>query len=162
VRGYFLDTCVLSDWYNKDDRILDRICNLGTDPPLWVSVIAWGEVEYGIQSQAPTERQDLDEFRQFVKEIGGPKEISKHTGPCYGKLRALLFEEFAPKGKRNKSLRPEQLVDPVTSKELGIQENDLWMAAQAMEHNFILATGDKMNRISKIAQGLVTIENWLE
>jgi tRNA(fMet)-specific endonuclease VapC len=162
VRGYFLDTCVLSNWYKEDDRILTRTRNLTKGQPVWVSVTAWGEIEFGLRTAPPTKIDDVEEFKRFVARIAITREITQHTVPHYGQLRALLFEKFAPKGKRNKSLRPEQLVDPVTSKELGIQENDLWMAAQAMEHNFILATGDKMNRISKIAQGLVTIENWLE
>ena len=161
VRGYFLDTCVLSDWYKKDERILARVGAL-PNVPLWISVAAWGEIEFGLRTALPSKRDYVEEFKHFVSDIGPAREISQHTVPCYGQLRALLFEKFAPKAKRRKKLRPEQLVDPVTSLELGIQENDLWMAAQAMEFNFVFATGDKMHRISDVARDLVQIENWLE
>jgi len=51
------------------------------------------------------------------------------------------------------------LVDPVTAKVLGIQENDLWIAAQAIERNLILVTNDGMSRIREIASEL-RIEDW--
>jgi len=60
------------------------------------------------------------------------KNFRIHTANTYGELRSLLFDKYAPNDKRKKNLRPEQLVDPITSLELGIQENDLWIAAQAI------------------------------
>jgi tRNA(fMet)-specific endonuclease VapC len=77
----------------------------------------------------------------------------------YGDLRARLFEKFAPKKRRRKGLRPEELVDPVTAKELGIQENDLWIAAQAIERNLVLVTNDAMARIQEVASEL-KVEDW--
>ena len=164
MRGYFLDTCVLSGWYKKDEAILARVEAL-PDVPLWISVAAWGEVEYGFRVLTPPEYHPCAEatFKRFVREkVVRIQDITTHTVESYGKLKALLFSKFAPGKKKRAGLRPEQLVDPVTSLELGIQENDLWMAAQAMQFNFVLATVDKMHRISEVAQGLVTIENWLQ
>ena len=69
------------------------------------------------------------------------------------------FEKYAPNVKRRRGLRPEQLIDPVTSQELGIQENDLWIAAQALEYNLVLVTNDKMERIRDVCEEL-QIENW--
>ncbi len=77
----------------------------------------------------------------------------------YGDLRARLFEKFAPKKRRRKGLRPEELIDPVTAKELGIQENDLWIAAQAIERNLVLVTNDAMARIQEVASEL-KVEDW--
>jgi predicted nucleic acid-binding protein len=51
------------------------------------------------------------------------------------------------------------LIDPVTSRELGIQENDLWIAAQALEYNLVLVTNDKMDRIRDVCEDL-QVENW--
>jgi predicted nucleic acid-binding protein len=47
----------------------------------------------------------------------------------------------------------------VTSQELGIQENDLWMAAQALEYNLVFVTNDKMERIREVCADL-QLENW--
>lgn len=86
-------------------------------------------------------------------------DIRKTTAIYYGQLRAKLFDKFAPKGKR-KGLRPEQPVDPLTAAKVGIQENDLWIAAQAMEHNLVLATHDRITRIREVAPDLLEIEDW--
>ena len=86
--------------------------------------------------------------------------IDKHSANTYGELRARLFEKYAPNNKKRKGLRPEQLIDPVTSLELGIQENDLWIAAQAISRNLTLVTNDAMNRIRDIAGKSLHIDNW--
>jgi tRNA(fMet)-specific endonuclease VapC len=74
-------------------------------------------------------------------------------------IRASLFEKYAPREIRRRGLRPEQLVDPVTSRELGIQENDIWLAAQALEFNLVFVTNDTMERIRDVCQEL-QVENW--
>jgi predicted nucleic acid-binding protein len=78
----------------------------------------------------------------------------------YGMLRARLFENYTPNNKKRKGLRPEQLIDPVTSLELGIQENDLWIAAQAMSQNLTLVTNDKLHQIHEVAGDELHIDNW--
>lgn len=50
--------------------------------------------------------------------------------------------------------------DPVTAKELGIDENDLWIAAQSIEHNLILVSNDKMARIREVAGPVLDVEDW--
>jgi tRNA(fMet)-specific endonuclease VapC len=85
--------------------------------------------------------------------------ITKATRIYYGSLRARIFEKYAPNERRCRGLRPEQLIDLVTSRELGIQENDLWIAAQALEYNLVLVTNDKMDRIRDVCEDL-QVENW--
>ena len=60
-------------------------------------------------------------------------------------------------------MRPEQLTDLSTSLELGIQENDLWLCAQAVGHGLVLVTNDKMARIREVSKGMepaLLIQNW--
>ena len=40
------------------------------------------------------------------------------------------------------------------SKELGIQENDIWIAAQTIQYNLILVTGDHMTRLVEVSNSL--------
>ena len=61
---------------------------------------------------------------------------------------------------REEAKRPEQCFDPITAMELGIEENDLWIAAQACEHKLVLHTNDGIARIRDIAIDLLTVENW--
>ena len=86
--------------------------------------------------------------------------ITHHTANHYGTLRARLFNKFAPSAKKGKSQRPEQLRDPVSGRELGIQENDLWIAAQAIERNLVLVSNDKLARIREVVAEELSIKDW--
>jgi predicted nucleic acid-binding protein len=71
-----------------------------------------------------------------------------------------MFQRFAPAGRRRKGRRPEELLDPATSRELGIQENDLWIAAQALQYNYVLVSHDQhMSRIREVSTEL-RLEDW--
>ena len=161
---FLLDTCIWSYWFDVEREqhlhVKSYIQKLPSDSILGISIISWGEVVYGHRVESPDETPIQAEYIQFIKSKR-PKtfEIDIHTANKYGELRALLFERYAPTS-RKPGLRPEQLVDPVTSRELGIQENDLWIAAQAMVRNMILATGDKLTRIHEVAGDDLHIENW--
>jgi len=80
----------------------------------------------------------------------------------YGRIRAKLFEKYRPKEKKRKGLRPEQLVDPATSLQLRIQENDLWIVAQAITKDLTLVTNDRKSLRPLLAVGgnELHIENW--
>jgi predicted nucleic acid-binding protein len=104
-------------------------------------------------------------FRQFIHGIA-PKEflIDKHVTHDYGRIRARLFEEYGPKEKKRKGLRPEQLVDPVTSLQLKIQENDLWIVSQAITRDFVFVTNDRksLQPLVEAIGGELHIEYWAE
>lgn len=74
----------------------------------------------------------------------------------------MLFEKFGPKDKRIDGRRPEQLIDPVTSLQLKIQENDLWIVSQAITRDFTLVTNDKVSLkpLLEVVGGELHIENW--
>lgn len=86
-------------------------------------------------------------------------EIGRTASIYYGQLRACLFKEYAPRSKRGKGRWPEELIDPTTGRELGIQENDLWIAAQAIEYNLVLVSHDEMRHIRHVADDL-QVEDW--
>jgi tRNA(fMet)-specific endonuclease VapC len=83
--------------------------------------------------------------------------IDRHTVEYYAILRAKLFQKFAPKNKRPRWI--EQLQDPISGRELGIQENDLWLAAQAVQYNLVFVTNDRLKKIRGIESDLL-IEDW--
>lgn len=167
MKGYLLDTNAVCDWLDetkpRHDAVSQKAIEVAQENALVVtSSIVLGEIEYGIQTAPQEKRQALDALRsqielQFVRKrlLFAPEEA---TAIEYGKLRAGLFEKFADKS-RKKILRPEQLIDPLTSKKLGIQENDLWIAAQAIERNLVLVTNDAMARIQEVASEL-KVEDW--
>ena len=100
------------------------------------------------------------EFNQFVQtQLPDILDVRKTTRIYYGQIRACLFEKYAPQRGR-KGLRPEQLVDPVTAKTLEVQENDIWIAAQALEYNLVLVTHDRMTRLREAVNDILDIEDW--
>ena len=169
TRGYLLDTNIISLWFDEKDepghsRVVAHV-NALTDPDLLrTSVIVLGEIDYGHRAESPRRNTSIQQtYREFVaRRIPIAYDVGKATTLYYGPLRARLFEKFAPKRKKGKKLRPEQLKDPVTALELGIDENDLWLAAQALERNLVLVTHDKMKRIQEVLGGdfRLRIEDW--
>ena len=163
IQGYLLDTNIFEYWLNKSRpehaRVMSHLSKLHPDAPLATSLIVLGEVSYGFQVASPKRRAYPKEVLEFIRnEFPCPLPIRSSTTQVYGMLRAALFEKYASKQDR-KGLRPEQLIDPVTAWSLGIQENDLWIAAQALEHNLVLITNDKMKHLRSVATDL-KVENW--
>ena len=164
MQGYLLDTNIVSYWYDESrpqhERVKQRIEELPQETPLMISAITLGEIEYGLWVVLEDNATWQEAFREFVdRRLPMVLGISKTTCTSYGMLRARLFEKYAPRERRRRALRPEQLIDPVTSRELGIQENDLWLGAQALEFNLVLASNDAMERIRDTCNEL-QVENW--
>ncbi len=175
MRDFLIDTNIWEYWFNpkrepEHSRVLKHVSELKNrcqekESPfrIWMSSVTWGELEYGYQAQADKERSFEAPFRQFIHKIG-PKEfvVNKHVACDYGRIRARLFEKHGPKEKKKKGLRPEQLIDPVTSLQLRIQENDLWIVSQAITRDFILVTNDRksLQPLLEVAGDELHIENW--
>lgn len=176
MRAFLLDTNIWEYWYNhkghpkESANIQKRIEELinreqNVEKFVWqlaISMITWGEIDYGYNVMPKKEQSREAEFRKFISGVAPwSVPINRHTAKTYAELRARLFEKYAPKNKRTKGLRPEQLIDPVTSLELGIQENDLWITAQAATFNLTLVTNDqKIKRIREVAGKSLDIDNW--
>ena len=143
--GYLFDVNALSDWFNEKPHIKTRVDSLGENP-LRVSAITLGELAFGYELHlAGRDLQRRDEFDKWVdRQFPAPTilAVKKHTRHYYGRLRARLFETYIP--TRQDENHPECCYDPVTGKELGIDENDLWIALQAIEHSLVLVTSDNM------------------
>jgi len=165
MRAYLLDTNVWSDWYNptKNRKIIERVSKLKEPEKPQISIITWGELRFGFNLFSLKQKKQFGDIEGFIQEKRPfTVNIDDNVTKQYGILRARLFEKYAPNSKKIKGLRPEQLVDPVTSLTLGIQENDFWIAAQAVNWNLVLVTRDKMDRIRKIACPELIIENWAD
>ena len=165
MRDLLLDTNIWDYWFDptceEHDRVRSRAQELPAETKLVLSIITWGEIEYGYRAMTKKERSCEERFHEFIK----AKEpwtvpLDKHVTRIYGKLRACLFEKYAAKDKKRKGLRPEQLIDPATSLELGIQENDLWIAAQALALNLTLVTNDEMQHLRDVAGESLHVDNW--
>ena len=166
--GYLLDTNTVRNWFDGDAGKFPAVEIAAearaAESPLYVSAITIGEIEFGHAFHPAGTGGKRDDFVAFVrKQLPQILEVSKHTAEPYGRIRAKLAESFPPPSGWTKKIRPEQLYDPVTARELGIDENDLWIVAQAVERNLVLVTSDKMTRIREAVRGLYLdfrFENW--
>ena len=61
-------------------------------------------------------------------------EITRHTSAAYAELKAKLASKYLVKALRqNRPRWVEDWIDKATGKKLQVDENDLWICAQAKE-----------------------------
>jgi tRNA(fMet)-specific endonuclease VapC len=164
VQGYLLDTNIVSYWFDgeclQNQAIVEHVTQLSKGTPLAISSITLGEIEFGLRVRSKEPSEFEAELQRFIlDQLPQTLDVTEATRIYYGSLRAQLFDRFAPAEKRRRGRRPEQLTNPVTGQELGIQENDLWIAAQAIEYNLVLVTNDALARIREVG-GDLKIEDW--
>ncbi len=167
--GYLIDTQTISYWFDETSEEYPSVqaaaeVRRSDDAPLYISAISLGEIHYGHAAEPAGAGPVRESFLEFVRDkLPQVLSVSRHTAEPYGRIRAILFEMFGPKSRKSKKKRAEELCDPTTGRELGIDENDLWIVAQAAERNLVLVTHDKMVRIRKALQESeigVRIDDW--
>ncbi|HEX5444808.1 MAG TPA: type II toxin-antitoxin system VapC family toxin [Pirellulales bacterium] len=161
TEGYLLDTCIVGRYFEQHPQVTAKINCLPGNTLLFVSAITLGEISFGHHLTHSTDYQRREDFDRFVHNQFPPAQIvnvTRHTRNIYGDLKARLFSQFPPQSPRQN--HPERCFDRVTGSELGIDENDLWIASQAVERNLVLVTCDEMARISAVAHELRDMEDW--
>lgn len=161
MKTLLLDTCVVSALFDPGHRNHPKVQEFihSLDPQgdhLYVCPIAIAEIKFGYEvcfrHDEARKRELLTRLRRLPV-----RPITKHTTAYYSLVRCALFNKFGtPVHKRGvKTIRehhPEDLIDRSTAKSLGIDENDLWPVACALEHNMTFVTADKMRRLKEIVQ----------
>lgn len=162
MANYLLDTNILSFWYKQHckehDSVLAHVMAVrrpdpetGYVPRLHVSVVTIGEIEYGHKANPAMNPSDQASFKEFLRtECPEPYPITEHVGEHYGELKAWVLANCAPRELRTKPCRLSQLVDPMSGEALGVQENDLWIAAQAKAFGLVLVTHDSKHHFGKL------------
>jgi len=173
--NYLLDTNILRYWYDtacpENAQVLARVQVVRQADPqtryvprLFISVVTIGEIEYGYKANPTKDPRKQSEYLAFVREECPERlEIAEHVGQHYGELKAWLFRSFSDGKKRTKSGLANELIDPTTARELGADENDLWIAAQAMAHNLVLVTHDSRGRFGQLLRQFgarLRVEDW--
>ena len=116
--GMIFDSCV---WVGLAANHVDRqaVIDAAGEVPVFTSVISLGELSFGVQSCTnPTERAMRAAYLRQV-ESRPTLDVSKHTAAAFGVLAAAVKQA-------GRSPRP--------------RHNDLWIAAQAIEHGYVLLT----------------------
>jgi tRNA(fMet)-specific endonuclease VapC len=158
--GYLFDTCTVGDYFCEHPNVMARVRALPDSTIIAVSAITLGEIMFGHSLTHSTDHQRRDDFERWINNnFPMALPVTRHTRVFYGDLKAELFRRFPPASRKEN--HPERCVDRVTGSELGIDENDLWIAAQALERNLVLVTSDEMRNIRSVALAL-DVEDWTD
>jgi tRNA(fMet)-specific endonuclease VapC len=149
--AYLLDTSIASIIFDADhpshEVIRTRVLSLGAGSTIWICSIKYGlQVSPAIPvGRHAAIRATLGRYHVY--------DVDQHTARYYGELRGALFRRFATRDAKGrlKQKQPEALLDPTTSKDLGVQENDIWILAVAIQYNLTFVTLDRMTRLVEAA-----------
>jgi len=168
MKAYLLDTNIASALWDTLDKdhptALKFVADAAAAGDLaYVSRVSIAEIEYGMKLHLSTDVTRRAKAVAAMRAYTSIREIGKPTTDPYSTIRAALFTKFGSRDakRRIKEKQPEQLLDRTTGLALGIQENDLWIGAIAVERHMILVTEDKMKRIQEVAPPpMLTIVPW--
>lgn len=154
MRGYLLDTNHVCKIHEKHPRVIEKLSSLPAETRIHVSVITLAEIDWGHAVTQTTDQQKRDAYQRFVNSTFVPMAlpISLATRIEYVKiLKQIWAKRPPPKGRKTE----RHLV------ELGVDINDVWIAATACEHGLTLVTTDSMACIREEIPKEITPENWL-
>jgi predicted nucleic acid-binding protein len=122
---------------------------------LWVCPISLGEIECGLRITTATDVQRRAACRRFIEEqaLDFVRAIDTTTRDSYAEIMERIWRRHSPGSSRVKT---QQHLSA-----LGVDVNDVWIAAVALEHGLILLTEDRMETIRTCVPEM-SVENWLE
>ena len=130
---------------------------------VYLAAVSIAEVEYGLLVAPAIDAAQQTAVRSAMGSYA-VLPLDRHTAQTYAEIRAILFRTYSPRNRRGRLTQTyvEDLVERTTSKELGIQENDLWIVSVAVQHNLVFVTGDRMQRVIEAAQYSHRTEYWAQ
>ncbi len=80
--------------------------------------------------------------------------ITAYTCEVYGEIKTALLNRWGRNadGSLKNVKYVDDLIEPTTGKELGIQENDLWIVSIAKERNLLFITNDKASGMTRVVE----------
>ena len=146
--GYLLDTNHIDAWERQDPAFMGRLRDVPPENIIWVCPISLGEVEWGLRITATTDTERRAACRRFIEEqaLEFVREIGVTTRDSYAEIMERIWRIHPPAGGR---IDTQQHLS-----RLGVDVNDVWIAAVALEHNLILLTEDAMACIREVSPDL--------
>jgi predicted nucleic acid-binding protein len=85
-------------------------------------------------------------------------DVTHHTASAYAELKAALAVYYLPNvTKQFRKKYVEDWICKFTGKALTVDDNDLWICAQARELNFVVVRGDKKMDMIRAADPLLKL-----
>ncbi|PSB04935.1 type II toxin-antitoxin system VapC family toxin [Merismopedia glauca] len=145
---YLLDTNHCSRAILGDYNVLIRLAAAETTL-ITTCVIVQGEL-IDMAERSQRKESNLALVERFLQGIY-IYHVDGTTATLYGQLKATLFNRFAPK-EQNKRRKTKIA-------QLGFDDNDLWIAAVALQHDLILVSADSdFQRMQQVKA--FSVESW--
>lgn len=149
-----MDNNHVGAWANEHPMFMERFNRLPGDTPIRVSTITIGEMECGHLITTTTNLVQREKHKRFLTTQIIPYNalpITATTRVTYAEiLHRILTNHRKPPSKRTEAFLVES----------GVDINDVWSVALAMEHGLTFLTTDRMAYVKEAAEE-VTFENWL-
>ena len=134
--------------------MIEHFRNCPPENIVWVCPISLAEIECGLRITNTTDAQRRAQCRRFIEDnaLDFVRPIETTTRDSYADIMERIWRAHPPADRRIETQR--HLSD------LGVDINDVWIAAVALEHGLILLTADRMDTIRNCVPEVV-IDNWL-
>jgi predicted nucleic acid-binding protein len=163
VEGFLLNTSALTPavdpGHTHYSLATKTIESIGT-APLYVSAIALGEMIYGFELYKRSTGVVLPDSEKMLEaaKLWPRLDVTHHTVTVYAELKAALAVYCLPNvTKQFRKRYVEDWINQFTGKALRVDDNDLWICAQAREMNLVLVRGDRGMQAMQIADPLLKL-----
>lgn len=155
MNGYLLETNTLSALLGLDHAkhaaAVATVQGLPDEALKFISCVTLAELQFGKELITAFTGQTPPHLTSILAQAaaGAILDVTRHTAANYAELKAKLAHTYLDKWMRKDRPRwVENWIDKATGQKLQVDENDLWLCAQAREHDLILVTADaKIARI---------------
>lgn len=129
------------------------VAALDQDSPKYVSVVTLAEISFGrrlFEQETGKAAPSLAAIVEAAKRHA-LLDVTRHTAEEYADIKSTLARKYLLRVfRRDRPRWLENWVDKATGQTLQVDENDLWICAQARERDLVLVTADlKIDRIAK-------------
>lgn len=153
--AYLFDTTVLSIYLdpNHPHHVAKSLslAALPTDGPRFISAVALAELGFGTSLAALLEKGNLTTLNAILVQARtyAILDLTHHTASVYADVKSKVAYKYLAKTlRKDRPKYVQEWIDKATDQKLAIDENDLWMCAQAKERDLVFVTADaRMRRI---------------
>lgn len=156
--GYLLETNLISSLldpsHSAHGAAAAAIAALDPAAPQFISVVTLAEIGFGLELHRLFKGAVPERLQAVLvgAKAHSPLAVTSSTAAEYAALKAHLAQHYLAKafGKQGRPRWIEDWIDRATGQKLQLDENDLWICAQARERKLVLITSDAdIERVAK-------------